>query len=211
MSFIPVPISRRTDRMSAARLLIFGLGLVFVAQLTACHRSYDVQGSVTVVPAAARKARLPAVLCTGYGGSLDWAVVRGSPAAGLHESGKLWAPVIFCKEPRAEEIFPLRGSIYHGSMPYRAHIYAWLAPVPVAEPLCAEAGTDIVPVRDSKLYELKLKAQAQTRRADPEWPCGHLPPAVVPMTFGVTFDPDHPTWDESDGARWIERRDLRLE
>jgi hypothetical protein len=187
------------------------VGLACGAALTACHRSYEVRGSVTVVPTAARKARLPAVLCTGYGGSLDWALVHGHPVQGLQETGKRWAPVIYCSEPRAEDIFPVRESIYYGSMPRRAHVYAWLAPVPVAESLCAEAGTDIVEVRDSTLYELKLRAQAQTRRADPEWPCGHLPPSVVPMTSAVTFDPDHPTWDASEGARWIEHRSLRLE
>jgi hypothetical protein len=30
-----------------------------------------------------------------------------------------------------------------------------------------------------------------------------------PMTYAVTFDPDHKTWD--DGAQWIERRTLTIE
>jgi hypothetical protein len=196
--------------MSAiARTILFG-SFCGVA-MSACHRLYEIQGSVLVAPSAVRKARLPSVLCSGPGGSLETTSVHGHTTERPQERDGHPTALIFCSEPQVGETFPLRESIYYGSLPRRAHVYAWLAPVPAAQSLCAESKTDTVEVDRDTLYHLKLLTEADTHRGDPSWPCGGNPPKGAPMTFAVTFDPEHKTWEERDGGQWIERRALRIE
>jgi hypothetical protein len=195
-------------RMSAR---VFLLGVACAVVTSACHRLYEIQGTIQVAPSAVRKARLPSVLCSGPGGSLETSYVHGHPTERAQERSVSPVAMIFCSEPQVGETFPLRESIYYGSLPRQAHVYAWLAPVPAAESLCSEFKTDVVAVDRDALYRLKLVTQAATHRADPSWPCGDKPSTGEPMTFAVTFDPDHKTWEEQDGGRWTERRVLRIE
>jgi hypothetical protein len=187
------------ESSSRPPLRIVFLNVVAVALFAGgCHRTYQVQGSVNVVPSVARRASFPAVVCTAFGDPSGQSVVHGHTAAAT----------ILCAPPRAPETFPLREDFYYGSMPTRAHVYAWLEPLPVAEKLCAESGK---PTVLADLYALKLQVQNSTHRADPSWPCGDDPRHEAPMTYAVTFDPDHKTWDEGDGAMWVERRTLTIE
>jgi hypothetical protein len=200
----------RVGRMRVnARVLL--LGWACAVGTSACHRLYEIQGTIQVATSAVRKARLPSVLCSGPGGSLETSGVHGHPTERAQAHGGSPAALIFCSEPRAGETIPLRESIYYGSLPRQAHVYAWLAPVPAAESLCAEFKTDVVEVDRHALYRLRLVTQAATHHGDPSWPCGNKPSTGEPMSFAVTFDPDHKTWEEQDRGRWIERRALRIE
>ena len=197
--------------MRTARQLVF-LGCFLGLAMGGCHRLYQIQGAVQVVPTAAKKARLPAVLCSGPGGALETSFVHGHPT---------WRPTksdvargkatIFCSEPRANEQFSLDEAIYYGSLPREAHVYAWLAPVPAAESLCAESQEATVEVDPTALYQLELATQSLTHRGDPSWPCGPKPDASAPMSVVIAFDPKNKTWKEDDQGHWIEHRTIRLE
>lgn len=109
--------------------------------------------------------------------------------------------------------FPLHESIYHGSLPRLAHVYAWFAPVPAATKLCAERGVPMVQVDFGTLDRLMAPDDADKppgERAPVSYPCGRNPTPEMPMAYVVTFDPEHETWSES-GATWVEKRDLRIE
>src|SRR6185503_17201928 len=84
-------------RMSA-RVLLLGVACAFATG--ACHRLYEIQGTIQVVPSAVRKARLPSVLCSGPGGSLETSAVHGHPTERPREPGGASAAVIFCSEPQ---------------------------------------------------------------------------------------------------------------
>jgi hypothetical protein len=188
------------------------LGLVVAAvPMSACHRFYEIRGSVQVAPSAVRRARLPSVLCTGTGGALEKSLVHGRPAGRSQQRDPHPTITVFCSEPQVAEAFPLLESIYYGSLPRQAHVYAWLAPIAAAEPLCVGFATGTVEIDGATMYRLKLEVQDSTRRSDPTWPCGNKPPKGAPTTFAVTFDPEHKSWEEDDGGRWIERRILYLQ
>jgi hypothetical protein len=106
--------------------------------------------------------------------------------------------------------------MYHGRLPNRAHVYAWLVPVPAAQRLCTGSeSAHVVAVDYATLYALRLSQQTigpRTVALPPTWPCHMNPTPDAPMDFAVTFDPDNRTWTEhSDGAIWIERRRLRID
>jgi hypothetical protein len=170
-----------------------------------------IKGTVQVVPSAVRKARLPAVLCTGPGGPFETSFVNGHPAR-RREMDDVYpgTATIFCSAPQVDDTFPLDEAILQGPLPREAHVYAWLAPVPAAQSLCAESNDPIVRVDEAILYRLKVATQAATHRADPSWPCGPKPDEAAPMSFVITFDPKCRTWEETDRG-WIERRTIRLE
>ena len=195
---------------TAAKSILVGTVIGFT--MGGCHRLYQIQGAVQVAPSAAKKARLPAILCSGPGGPLEWSFVHGHPT---------WHPTkndvdrgmatIFCSEPQADQAFPLDEAIDYGSLPREAHIYAWLAPVPAAQSLCAQSQAATMQVDPAALYQLKLDTQAATHRGDPSWPCGQKPDPASPMNFVITFDPEHKTWEVDDRGHWIEHRTIRLE
>jgi hypothetical protein len=168
-----------------------------------CHRTYEIAGDIFVTPSAVRRVQLPAVLCVGTGGDLKTTFVHGHPGGAL-----------FCSEPKVAEVFRLAEAIYYGSLPSKAHVYAWLVPVPAAAVRCAgEVGA--VRVDADSLYPIMLSSMRSERhRQVPQhgrWPCSENPSTTTPMTFAITFDPDAKTWEELDGANWIERRVLRIE
>jgi len=141
---------------------------------------------------------------------LETSGVYGRPAGRAKHSSE---GTIFCGPSPQEVEFPLYESIYYGSIPRRAHVYAWFAPVPAAAELCAEGGEPTIQVDQATLDRLMSPDDAGKspgERAPVSYPCGRNPTLDMPMAFAVTFDPANKTWSEA-GARWIERRDLRIE
>jgi hypothetical protein len=195
--------------MMAARTLLLSSIVGFAAG--GCDSLYLIQGSVHVAPSAVGKARLPAVLCSGPGGPLEWSFVHSHPTwTSASDKADPRVATIFCAEPHVEETFPLEEAILYGKL-RRAYEYVWLAPVPAAESLCASAKETAVKVDSAALYSLRLATQAATHRGDPSWPCGQKPNPSAPMKFVITFDPEHKTWVVDDEGHWIERPTILLE
>jgi hypothetical protein len=196
-------------RMTAARTLL--LSAVVGVAVGGCDSLYLIQGSVHVAPSAVGKARLPAVLCSGPGGPLESSFVHSHPTwTSAKDNAEPGVATIFCAEPHGEETFPLDEEILYGKL-RRAYEYAWLVPVPAAESLCASTKEVAVKVDTAALYRLKLATQTSTHRGDSSWPCGQKPAPEAPMTFVITFDPEHKTWVVDDEGHWIERPTIRLE
>jgi hypothetical protein len=193
---------------SVARTMMKRL-LLFLLVLDGCHRSYVIQGEIVVAPDAPARVRQPSLLCVGNGGALQSSGVWGHPASANEEAAE---GTLFCGRPAKAVSFPLRESIYYGSVPQRAHVYAWLFPVPRAQDLCARAGTPMIKLDIATLDRLISPGEADKppqQRAPSGRPCGQNPTQEMPMDFAVTFDPDHKTWTEED-AGWIERRTLHI-
>jgi hypothetical protein len=182
--------------------------LVHLVLLGGCgDRIYRIRGKVVVARRAPDGAAVPTVLCVGKGGPLESSGLYGHPA-NRTEYGSVGT--IFCGHAPQDIDFPLDEIIIGTSMPRRAHVYAWLEPVPAAEKLCAGRGTAMLQVDRQTLDRLMSPEHADNprdQRAPVTWPCGRNPTPGMPMAYSVTFDPDHPTWSED----WVEKRTLRIE
>jgi hypothetical protein len=172
---------------------------------------YEIRGIVVVAgKGPGGEETMPTVLCSGHGGPLETSGVYGRPMLGGTDSSEA---TVFCYRPSQVTSFPLRESIYYGSIPRRAHVYAWLAPVPGAVQLCRDHGTPIVKVDYLVLYQMMSRKESEepvARSALESRPCGASPSPSMPMDYAVTFDPQNPTWTEQEGGRWIEQRTLRI-
>jgi hypothetical protein len=176
--------------------------------LMGCHRMYEIRGDIVVAGSGLQKSHLPSVLCQGRGGPLESSGIYGRPVSRNERNA-----TIFCVAQSADYVFPLRESIYYGSIPRRPHVYAWLAPVPAAVDVCKGAAGPSVEVDIKELDRLMSPDDAAKpfhERAPVTWPCGEKPAREMPMDFAVTFDPDRKTWTDKGGGTWIEQRTLRI-
>jgi hypothetical protein len=178
---------------------------------TGCHRLYEIRGVVIVgATGPVGEKTTPAVLCSGHGGPLETSGVYGRPIFARTGSSEA---TIFCYRPNQMTTFPLRESIYYGSIPRRAHVYAWLAPVPGAVQLCEERGTPMLKVDYRILYRMMSPKESEkpvARSFLERRPCGSKPSPSIPMDYAVTFDPENPTWTEHENGTWIEQRTLHI-
>ena len=183
--------------------------LVLVA-LTGCHRMYEIRGEIIVAPSAVRKGGVPAFICAGHGGPLASSGIYGQPAYRSSAAGI----TVLCQPPVAPVSFILEESIYYGSVPRRAHVYAWLVRAPAADVLCKNASADGTITLDyDALDRLVMPVEAAKpwhHRSPATRLCGQNPRREDPLAFAITFDPDNKSWNEKGGT-WTERRTLRID
>ncbi len=184
--------------------------LLMIVLGTGCHRLYVIRGNIVVVAQeSAHEDALPAVLCSGHGGPLETSGVYGSPVV----SSESREATIFCRRPSEPMTFSLHESIYYGSVPRRAHVYSWLAPVPGAKDICTRAEGPAVKIAYRDLDQLMSPVESKkppNERTLVGRPCGETPKRSMPLAFAITFDPKNRTWVEESGGVWIEERSLRI-
>jgi hypothetical protein len=98
------------------------LAALALVALTGCHRMYELQGEIIVAPGAVRKGCAPAFICAGHGGPPASSGIYGTACLPPLHRGHHRA----CEPPVAPVSFTLKESLYYGSVPRRAHVYAWL-------------------------------------------------------------------------------------
>lgn len=186
------------------------LAVLALMALTGCHRMYEIRGEIMVASSAVRKGGAPTFICAGHGGPLASSGISGQPARRPSNAGI----TVLCEPPVAPVSFILEESIYYGSVPRRAHVYAWLVPAPAAAVLCENASADGTITLDYDALDrlvLPLEAAKPWHDRSPATRlCGQNPRPGDPMAFAITFDPDNKTWNERGGT-WTERRTLRID
>jgi hypothetical protein len=160
---------------------------------SACHRYYLVRGDVVINPGVVMSSRMPALLCTGRGGSPDVSAMSAQPLT--DERGGV--ALVLCHAPDRAVRLPFTERLYYGSLPRQMHIYAFTEPAPDAQPMC-----DSQP--DNAVVQISTAEWGGYRRCfDRQWPSNG-------MAFTVTFDDSKAkTWTEEDGT-WTEKRDIAL-